>query len=88
MARHAMSIQASLIEKEAASLPVPSDLRLKLMVDRLAQLDELEAQSVYLGASPEDQRTMELASLNVGRLPKKSGERVAWSHLIDPTLIT
>lgn len=87
ISRHATALQERLTATEAASIPAPSDLRIQLMVQRLSALDSLEVLALYHGSDPIEQKTMEIASASVGKLPVKRANGVTWEPLLPPEII-
>ena len=58
------------------------------MLQRLAGLDPSESAALYHNSPAEDQKCMEVASQQAGRLPVRRGDAVAWERLLDPETVT
>lgn len=82
------SVQSTLISNADATIPTPSDVRVSLMLQRLAGLEPLDIAALYYPSPAEDQKCMELAAQQTGRLPVKRGDVVMWERLLDPDIVT
>ncbi len=75
--------QRARLEAQADKLlPVPTDMQVQHMVQRLSAFDSLEVEILYANATDAERRIIEVAADAIGRQPRKRGEQLVWEPLI------
>jgi hypothetical protein len=82
------SQRAALLAQADKATPVPSDLQVANMVQRLRDFDPLEVEILYADGTDAERKIIEAAANAIGRQPIRRGDSLTWEPIISTERMT